>query len=111
VKGKTVDRRTFLRGLVATAAGVLIPASVAAEPERRIWALDSTMVTPSTWSIWIDPSWKDLQAGHVYHMAVDLTAVVDAHTGERFPIVRTSGDAFPATFRLAHDDTAIDTIC
>lgn len=38
-----MDRRTFLKGLVATAAGVLIPGEVAAEPARRVWALDRTM--------------------------------------------------------------------
>jgi hypothetical protein len=41
-----MDRRTFLKGLVATAAGVLVPGHVAAEPERRVWALDQTMVAP-----------------------------------------------------------------
>lgn len=41
-----LSRRTFLKGLVATAAGILVPAEVLAEPERRVWALDSTMVTP-----------------------------------------------------------------
>jgi hypothetical protein len=41
-----MDRRTFLKGLVATAAGVLVPGHVAAEPERRVWALDGTMVSP-----------------------------------------------------------------
>lgn len=41
-----IDRRTFLKGLVATAAGVLVPGAVAAEPERRIWALDRTMQRP-----------------------------------------------------------------
>jgi hypothetical protein len=39
-----MNRRTFLSGLVATAAGVLIPGVVAAEPERRIWVLDQTML-------------------------------------------------------------------
>ena len=42
-----VDRRTFLKGIVATAAGVLVPARVAAESERRIWELDRTMVIPA----------------------------------------------------------------
>jgi hypothetical protein len=41
-----MDRRTFLKGLVATAAGVLVPGAVLAEPERRVWALDSTMARP-----------------------------------------------------------------
>jgi hypothetical protein len=41
-----MDRRSFLKGLVATAAGVLVPGQVLAEPERRVWALDRTMVTP-----------------------------------------------------------------
>lgn len=40
----TLSRRTFLKGMVATAAGLLIPAEVAAEPERRLWALDQTML-------------------------------------------------------------------
>lgn len=39
-----MNRRTFFKGLAATAAGVLIPEQVLAEPERRIWALDRTMV-------------------------------------------------------------------
>lgn len=35
-----MDRRTFLKGLTAvTAAGLLIP-------ERKVWALDRTMVQP-----------------------------------------------------------------
>lgn len=42
----TFSRRTFLKGMVATAAGILVPIEVAAEPERRIWQLDQTMVTP-----------------------------------------------------------------
>jgi hypothetical protein len=39
-----LSRRTLLKGMVATAAGLLLPVDVAAEPERRIWALDQTMV-------------------------------------------------------------------
>jgi hypothetical protein len=42
-----LNRRTFLKGLVATTAGVIVPQQVMAEPERRIWALDSTMVKPA----------------------------------------------------------------
>jgi hypothetical protein len=41
-----LSRRSLLKGMIATAAGVLIPEHVAAEPERRIWALDSTMIEP-----------------------------------------------------------------
>jgi hypothetical protein len=41
-----MNRRTFLGGLVATAAGVLVSEEVLAEPERRIWALKKTMVAP-----------------------------------------------------------------
>jgi hypothetical protein len=33
-----MNRRTLLKGLVATTAGLLIPEAVAVEPERRIWA-------------------------------------------------------------------------
>ncbi len=44
-----MNRRAFLKGLTATAAGLLIPGQVLAEPERRIWALDSTMVQPYAW--------------------------------------------------------------
>lgn len=39
-----INRRTLFKGLVATAAGVLIPGEVAAEPDRRVWALDRTMI-------------------------------------------------------------------
>jgi hypothetical protein len=41
-----MNRRTFFKGLAATAAGILVPGAVLAEPERRVWALDSTMVAP-----------------------------------------------------------------
>lgn len=34
-----MNRRDFIAGLTATAAGLLIP-------ERRIWALDQTMIVP-----------------------------------------------------------------
>lgn len=33
-----LSRRTLLKGLAATATGLLLPADVAAEPERRVWA-------------------------------------------------------------------------
>lgn len=39
-----MNRRSFLKGLVATGAGILVPAAVSAEPERRIWQLDQTML-------------------------------------------------------------------
>jgi hypothetical protein len=39
-----LNRRIFLKSLVVTAAGVLIPQHVAAEPERRVWALDRDML-------------------------------------------------------------------
>lgn len=39
-----LTRRTLLKGLAVTAAGLLIPAEVLAEPERRVWALDSTQM-------------------------------------------------------------------
>jgi hypothetical protein len=35
-----MDRRSFLKGMVATASGVLIPMNA----EQRVWALDRTMV-------------------------------------------------------------------
>ena len=38
-----MNRRTFLKGIAATAAGILIPDYAAAEPHRRVWALDRTM--------------------------------------------------------------------
>ncbi len=34
-----MNRRAFLGGMVATAAGILIP-------DRKVWALDKTMVRP-----------------------------------------------------------------
>ena len=39
-----MNRRTFLSGLLATSAGVLVPQVVLAEPERRVWALDRSMI-------------------------------------------------------------------
>lgn len=41
-----LSRRSLLKGFVATAAGLLLPETVAAEPGRRIWALDRTMIAP-----------------------------------------------------------------
>lgn len=40
-------RRTFLKGFILTAAGLVLPASALAEaePQRRVWALDSSMLT------------------------------------------------------------------
>ena len=38
-----MNRRIFLTGIAATAAGILVPQAVLAEPERRVWALDQTM--------------------------------------------------------------------
>lgn len=42
-----LDRRRFLRGLVGTAAGVLVAPEVLSEPDRRVFALDRTMVSRS----------------------------------------------------------------
>ena len=39
-----ISRRSLLKGLAATAAGVLIPGGY--DPERRIWALDQSMIDP-----------------------------------------------------------------
>ena len=36
-----MDRRAFLRGMVATAAGILVPGGY----EQRVWALDRTMLS------------------------------------------------------------------
>ena len=43
-----MDRRTLLKGLVATSAGLLLPPTLAenVEATRRYWALDRTMVLP-----------------------------------------------------------------
>lgn len=46
-----LTRRTFLKGMVAGAAGLLLPSDVAAEPERRIWPGWS----PKMNRIWIEP--------------------------------------------------------
>jgi hypothetical protein len=54
-----ISRRTLLKGLAATAAGVLVSEEVLAEPERRIWALDETMVQP-VHHIRDVPDWVDL---------------------------------------------------
>lgn len=39
-----ISRRSLLKGLAATAAGVLIPDGY--DPERRVWALDRSMIDP-----------------------------------------------------------------
>jgi hypothetical protein len=59
-----VNRRTLLKGLVATAAGVLVSEEVLAEPERRIWALDQTMVQPRDWHIRHVEDWVDMLNPH-----------------------------------------------
>jgi len=41
-----VNRRQLLGGFVASVAGLLIPEALAAEPERRVFALDRTMLDP-----------------------------------------------------------------
>jgi hypothetical protein len=41
-----LSRRGFLKGLVGTAAGILVAPEILAEPERRVWALDGSMVRP-----------------------------------------------------------------
>lgn len=66
-----LDRRTFLKGLVATAAGVLVPGHVAAEPERRIWALDRTMVASPTYTFQTIGDWLPIPKGSI--MKCDLT--------------------------------------
>jgi hypothetical protein len=55
-----MDRRSFLKGLVATAAGVLVPSEVLAEPDRRVWALDRTMVAGNH----LDTGWFDTGLRH-----------------------------------------------
>ena len=39
-----ISRRSLLKGMVATAAGVLIPDGY--DSERRVWALDRSMIDP-----------------------------------------------------------------
>lgn len=62
-----MDRRSFLRGLVGTAAGVLVAPEVLADPERRVWALDNTMVRPvhdTSAHMRLLPEWIDKLARH-----------------------------------------------
>jgi hypothetical protein len=51
-----LTRRDLLKGMAATAAGILLPERVAAEPERRIWALDRTMAGKPTV---VDVAWNN----------------------------------------------------
>src|SRR5690349_10729236 len=49
-------RRSFLAGLVATAAGLLVPAvPTIIVPERRYWALDHGMVAVPDDRVWLRP--------------------------------------------------------
>lgn len=73
-----MDRRTFLKGLVATAAGVLVPGSVAAEPDRRVWALDRTMVAAPTYTIRESGSLFPILAGSVISCEIEYEDMVHA---------------------------------
>lgn len=94
-----MDRRSFLKGLVATAAGVLIPASVAAEPERRIWALNrSVLVRPVPWSKepFMELTWDGMQNGlRVYAVVVNNPN----GTVDRIPMEPTGDGTYVAHFR------------
>lgn len=39
-----MNRRTFLRGMLLAAAGLMVPPLALEEPVRRLWALDGTML-------------------------------------------------------------------
>ncbi len=46
----SLTRRSFLKFTVAGTAGLLLPEAVAAEPGRRVWALDRTMLA-DPWAV------------------------------------------------------------
>jgi len=50
-----LSRRSFLKTLAVGATGLLVPADVAAEPARRVWALDRTMLGRSSPDYWFAP--------------------------------------------------------
>lgn len=54
-----MNRRQFLAGLTATTAGLLVP-------ERKVWALDGTMIPGTDYYLvdrYVDPSeWYDIRA-------------------------------------------------
>ena len=54
-----LSRRNLLRFAAAGVAGLLLPKEVAAEPDRRIFALDKTMISPTEkyWDYDPDPGY------------------------------------------------------
>ena len=81
-----MDRRSFLRGLVGTAAGVLVAPEVLAEPERRVWALDNTMVRPvhdMSAHIRLLPEWIERLEPHDTPL-LDMIEVSDYDYVQRF---------------------------
>lgn len=54
-----MNRRDLLKAFVAGTAGILIP-----DPERRVWALDRTMIAPKSMETgWLDASMSGFQKG------------------------------------------------
>jgi hypothetical protein len=82
-----VNRRLFLKGLAATAAGLLIPADVLAEPERRVFPLDKTMLAPRHQFVPMTVTmseWFAVNISTFDRKLIDIVAVVDHWSGDRF---------------------------
>ena len=84
-----MNRRTFLTGLMATATGVLVPASVLAEPERRIWALDRTMLARNPEIILLNQAWREIDMVSETVMAQIHRDYWDGDKWTDFPVTGT----------------------
>lgn len=103
-----MNRRGFLTGLAATAAGLLIPPDVAAEPERRVWALDSTMLATPKTCVW-ESGWFDASApldkaffsfNGTYASAYEIWARFETSHGDERVIKMRPGEVWHADERM-----------
>ena len=76
-----VSRRTFLKGLAAASAALVLPPTLTdnAEAARRFWALDSTMVSP-------EPEWGMFSP---YNTAASFAEWVEAYETRDHPLIDT----------------------
>lgn len=92
-----MKRRVFLGGLVAGAAGLLVPAPPAiVVPERRVWALDRTMTSDRT-PPGLQPMMLTPEAAEE---VIRMLKEVDRRVRERREWTRTISTALTFTYQL-----------
>lgn len=94
-----MNRRAFLAGLTATAAGLLVP-------ERKVWALDQTMIPRPfdhgagpwigdyPWRISFDPGFPDSMVYWGLNRALATAVVLQTDDGRRFQYNLHPGESF-----------------